>query len=163
MQKYYKVENNTINISDLTTVVYTEVEIDNIINSKYDIHSLNEKYPVECVRYHSQYSVCYIGNESYAIVYYEEDGTYSWSQKCKISALDLNDYLVLEKGILLSTVKELDPNGDYFLTQGLTGRVDIPSVSTHYTQDGYVVEIYYDTIAVGENHPKIINISYYLL
>ena len=162
MKQYYTMTDINKNIHDITSAVYTDVEIDDIINNQYDICSLNEKYPVECVRYRSKYNVCYVGEKSYAILYYEKDGTYSWSQKCKMSELNLNDYLVLEKGMLLSTVNEIDPAGDYFLTQGMTGRTT-PSVSMHYTKDGYVVEIYYDTTAVGENHPKIKHIFYYLL
>ena len=60
MKQYYTMTDINKNIHDITSAVYTDVEIDDIVNNQYDIHSLNEKYPVECVRYRSKYHVCYI-------------------------------------------------------------------------------------------------------
>ncbi|MBO5175462.1 MAG: hypothetical protein J6B84_10020 [Eubacterium sp.] len=53
-----------------------------------------------------------------------------------------NEFEPLTIGQSLSDVQAIDPNGEYWFLY--TGRNDMPWISTHYTTDGFIINITYD-------------------
>ena len=149
MIKYFNQSNADKNIYELASVVYSEEELDDIVNEEYHIDALNDKYPVEVIRsgapYGSEdYSVAYLGKEHYVSMLYGKDGICLGAEKVRISNITLEQFLSIEIGTPLENVKSFDLYGDYDLTEHITGQY-IPLTSIHYSKDGYIVYItYYD-------------------
>ena len=131
------------NIMDITTEVYSEASLRIICAFEGDIHMYNRKYPIECIRNSFDgYRVAYRGSSHIALIWFGADG-----QKEHIRLVEVRntaaDFMELKIGEALKTVRELYPEGTYLFLG--TGRDDAPRVSSHYTTDGYLISIYYDS------------------
>ena len=128
---------------DLTSRIYDDSQLFEIAHFNGSISALGIQYPIECLREHNGiYRVSYLGVEKVAVLIFDDSGnklfgnTYS-SQQLK------SDFGGLVKGQSLQDVQKIDPQGEYFFLY--TGRNDTPKVSSHYTKDGYLITIEYDS------------------
>jgi hypothetical protein len=134
------------NINELINVIYSEEVFLEIHNNHYSIEQLNNKYPIECLRKiedEGYYSAIYKGNNRFYIFYYYDNGekfSYSIEAKYSIESQGLLNSIII--GMSLEDVMVIDENGTY--TFLYTGDIHAPKISTHYTIDGYIVQIYYD-------------------
>ena len=130
-------------IIDLTSTIYTETQLQDIIELDVDLNEYHDVYPIECVRETVQgYRVSYLGESSFAIINFDEYGKKLYANIYTFS-LNRSCFGDLANGDALSSVREFDPNGIY--TFLFTGRNDVPKVSYHYTKDGYLLRIEYDS------------------
>ncbi|MBQ7335989.1 MAG: hypothetical protein IJW92_05915 [Clostridia bacterium] len=129
-------------LTDLASKTYDDSTLLDIVNFDGSSDELNVLYPIECVRKLDDiYRVSYLGEDSVAVLLFDNSGnklsgTIYDNQKSK------SDFAELEKGQSLQKVRELDPNGAYIFLY--TGSVDTPKISSHYTNDGYLITIEYD-------------------
>ena len=128
---------------DLVSKIYDEPQLLEISKFNGSIDELNAQYPIECLREdNGMYRVSYLGNGSIVIFLFDGSGNRlsvsTYSIQLLKSAFD-----ELAKGQPLDEVREIDPNGEYLFLY--TGRNDTPKVSSHYTKDGYLITIEYDT------------------
>lgn len=128
---------------DLVTETYSDTQLLEITQFSGKINELNKQYPIECVRkIENTYRVSYLGDYSVAVIVFDKSGNrilgnvYSMLQSKSV-------FSSLTKGQSLEEVKEIDPKGEYLFLH--TGRNDAPKISTHYTKDGYLITIEYDT------------------
>ena len=127
---------------DLASNIYDEAQLSEIAEFSGSINELNAKYPIECLRAENGiYRASYLGEEGIAVILFDASGN-KISGKIHSAQLSLSDFDRLAKGQLLAEVKAVDPLGDYpFL---YTGRNDAPKLSSHYTEDGYLITVEYD-------------------
>lgn len=144
-----------ISLTELSSKIYSDDQLANIMQFNGLINELNVKYPFECVRKLDEgYRVAYLGNGSILIVVFDESGNKISGNIHRVSK-PKSDFNILSKGQLVESVQEFDPEGDYLFLY--TGRSDVPKISTHYTNDGYIITIEYD------NMNKISNIEIELI
>ena len=129
-------------IKDIIKHVYTDEELEAILQFKGPLSELNSKYPVECLRETEtmKYAI-YCSNNDIVFVYFDLSG----NQKGRSSRFSMQHYSDefqnLQVGDTIDDVLKLDPDGSYlFLYTG----VQLPHGSTHCTKDGYFVFIEYD-------------------
>ncbi len=138
-----KLSSSDVTIVELASHKYNDFELLEIAKFSGNANELNARYPLECVRMiDGGYRVSYLGETSVAVIVFDSNGEYIlggvYSNLCQRS-----DFLDLAIGQPLDRVRTIDPEGDYpFL---YTGRSDTPRVSNHYTKDGYLITIEYDT------------------
>jgi len=153
-----------VNIHQLTTTIYTDDEINELLNSMImDIDTLNDHYPVECIRevdlsgVQEDYYIYYCGISKYVSIYLRKDGT-NWlcyessylDARFDLSYFESN----LMRGTLLRTIEAvIDPYGLYPFRHGGTGGL----WSVHHTSDGYRVVVYYSY----KNGPSDAMVDYY--
>lgn len=146
---FYDISDNSENIIDVVTEIYSDKDMfDKINTEKYNMKELNKLYPVEFTR-RFEYEdslhmdvVTYITSYGYMIFHYDEDGNYIYGDDI-ISEKSLKGFYVLNTGYSVDDVQKFDGNGDFaFLYAGYTGT---PKISFHYTTDGYIVMIHYDS------------------
>ena len=136
-------------VFELTTTRYSDAELNKIKNfvnetqCSYDV--LNEKYPIECTRNGEYYNrVTYVGEENEVLpIYFNDDGTFSYVEpvvKPVLSKAEL--YEAYESCKDAYELMEIDTTGLYWFFS--TADVPDPIVSSHFTTDGYYVDIYYD-------------------
>ncbi len=130
------------NITDLISETYNENQLADIVGFSGTINELDTRYTIECVRkIENGYRVAYCGEFSIGIIIFNNNGKrilgniYSATQS-------KSSFNVLSVGQSLENAKIIDPKGDYIFLY--TGRNDTPKISTHYTNDGYIIKITYD-------------------
>ena len=131
------------NVNSLITTAYSESDLQKICEFEGNIHAYNEAYPIVCIRgFPETYRAAYIGESCVAVIWFDGAG-----QKLLARMFEQNhpvsDYLEIESAEDLETVRNLYPEGDYLFL--FMGRNDVPRTSVHYTTDGYIVYISYDS------------------
>lgn len=129
-------------IWDLSTKVYTDAELESIASFLGTYDKLDEAFPVECVRQSANPTgrVAYLGNQKVVVIPFVNDGTLLSGHIFTMES-ELETFLTLRIGDNLTSVRAVDPQGNYpFLYTG----VDAPKISTHCTTDGYYISITYD-------------------
>ncbi len=150
-----KLSRQDISLIELSSNIYSDDQLTNIMQFSGSMSELNTKYPFECVRKLDEgYRVAYLGDSSILIVILDESGNKILGNIHSVSK-PKSDFNILSKGQLLESVQDFDPEGDYLFLY--TGRSDVPKISTHYTNDGYIITIEYD------NMNKISNIEIELI
>ena len=131
------------NMNDLVSQIYDESQLNVILQFNGNINQLNDIYPIECLRKVGEhYRASYVGNNSIAIIVFDKSGKKLTGNIFSTQCLKA-DFDELEKGKSLDNVKNIDPKGEYLFLY--TGRNDTPRISSHYTKDGYLITIEYDT------------------
>ena len=126
---------------DLASTTYDESQLLEIVKFSGSIDELNTQYPIECIRVDSgTYRVSYLGDESIAVLLYDDSGDKLFGNVYSTQRLR-SDFYGLVKCQSLEEVRAVDPDGEYLFLY--TGRNDTPKVSSHYTKDGYVITIEY--------------------
>lgn len=127
---------------DLSSVIYDEQQILEIVNFNGSINEINTKYPIECLREdNGRYRASYLGDGCIAVIFFDNSGNKLLGNIYSPQLLKA-DFDGLKKGQLIEEVKRMDPRGKYLFLY--TGRNDIPKTSSHCTQDGYFITIEYD-------------------
>lgn len=138
----FTVSDSNENIINLVTTIYSNDQLDEIKNNNNDIKQLALKYPIQCLRKKdSYYQVIYRGDEKILISVFNIDGNKILSQIYNTSEVS-STFDVLSVGYNIDEVQKVDPLGDY--TFLYTGRNDVPHISYHYTNDGYIIQITYN-------------------
>lgn len=144
----FKVLDETKNIIDVINKTYSNKDMFNEINTKkYTLDELNKIYPIEFAKKNIiagdlHFNVAYITSSGYIILYYDESGNYIYGKDIITEKL-LKDFDVLNIGDSINDVENIDENGDFlFLYTGYSG---VPKISQHYTIDGYMVTIHYNS------------------
>lgn len=128
---------------DLTSKIYDEPQLSELIKFNGLIDELNDQYPIECLREDNGiYRVAYLGDGSIAVLLFDNSGNKFWGNIYNTQLLK-SDFEGLTKGKPLEEVRRIDPNGEFLFLY--TGRNNTPKVSSHYTKDGYLITIEYDT------------------
>ena len=128
---------------DLASKIYDEPQLLELAKFNGSIDELNTQYPIECLREdNGTYRVAYLGIGSIAVLLFDNYGNRYWGNIYDTQLLK-SDFEVLTKGQLLEEVRKIDPNGEFLFLY--TGRNDTPKVSSHYTKDGYLITIEYDS------------------
>ncbi len=129
-------------IVDLASKTYNETELSELAKFNGSLTELNIKYPIECLREdNGMYRVSYLGDESIVILLFDSSGNKVLGSTYN-SQLLKSDFDGLVKGQSLDEVRAIDPDGEYLFLY--TGRNDTPKISSHYTNDGYLITIEYD-------------------
>lgn len=129
---------------DLTSKVYDESQLLEIIKFDGSINELNHEYPIECLREdNGTYRASYLGDGSVAVLIFDDSGDKLLSNIYKTELLKSN-FVELVRGKSLEDVRVIDPDGEYLFLYA--GRNDTPKVSSHYTKDGYLITIKYDDL-----------------
>ena len=127
---------------DLASKIYDETELLELTKFNGSLNELNIKYPIECFRENNgMYRASYLGDGSIAIFLFDGSGNKILGSTHSTQLLK-SDFNGLVKGQSLDEVRAIDPNGEYLFLY--SGRNDIPKVSSHYTKDGYLINIEYD-------------------
>lgn len=130
----------------LGTEIYSDSQLQRIVQYNRDINKLNERYPIECIRGNDNiYRVSYLGDSSIAVILFDAVGNKVMGNAYSTLTMKL-DFDDLNKGQSLEDVQKIDSKGDYSFLY--TGRDDVQKVSTHYTKDGYLISIEYDAANV---------------
>ena len=140
---------------DLASKTYGETELLELMKFDGLLNELNVKYPIECLREdNGMYRVSYLGDESVVIFLFDGSGNKLFGRTYSTQLLK-SDFDKLLKGQSLDEVRAIDPNGEYLFLY--TGRTDTPRVSSHYTKDGYLITIEYNTsnVVTGINEELI--------
>ena len=141
-----KIEISSSNKSliDLASKTYDESTLLKLVNFDGTINELNAQYPIECLRqYDGIYRASYLGDDCVAIFIFNDITSNEYFSKVYHLQLLKSNFDELVIGQTLDEVIEIDPNGEYLFLY--SGRNDTPQVSTHYTKDGYLITIEYDT------------------
>ena len=144
-----KLSPNEKSIFELTSVVYSIDELNNISQFEGTMKRLNEKYPIECVREtNSGYTITYRGENSFLLIEYDDRNSHLEKVYSKIYSysFDKSFYDKIDLGSSFDNIKSIDPNGDYdFINmRGYLGS-DPPLKSFHVTSDGFLVCFTYDS------------------
>ena len=129
------------NILDCVTKRYSVEELNAICEDFDTITELHQQYPIEFGRSTDDGGfVAYLGENHIAILYFDMQGMKNYGRVSTLSVKKecFEDII----GTQVNKVQEIDPNGSYlflYITHS-----DVSKVSTHYTEDGYLVELTYD-------------------
>ena len=129
-------------IWELSTKEYTDSELESIASFRGTYDKLDEAFPVACVRQSANQMgrVAYLGKQKVVVIPFENDGTLLLGHIFTTES-ELETFLTLRMGDNLTSVRAMDPQGNYpFLYTG----TDNPKISTHCTTDGYYISITYD-------------------
>ena len=130
-------------IGALASKTYDDAQLLEISQFDGSLNELNAQYPAECVREENGlYRVSYLGSESVAALLFDGAGNRLLGRVYS-AQLQKADFDAISAGQSLDDVLRLDPNGEYLFL--FAGRNDLPRVSTHYTKDGYIISVEYDT------------------
>lgn len=146
---FHDISDSSENIIDVVTETYSDRDMfDKIDTEKYSLKELNELYSIEFIRKYKRADDSYVDNVvymtsyGYIILYYDKSGNYEFG-KDVIVEKSLKDFYVLNTGYSVDNMQKFDKNGNFsFLYTGYTGT---PKISTHYTTDGYMVTVHYDS------------------
>ena len=137
-----KISDPQKNVLELLTDEYSEEQLDNIDSFANNFDALNDEFPVQCIRKNeSGYQVIYRSTHSILIVYFDLNYNKTFSRKFS-ALMRKSEFDVISIGQSIDEVRDFDSNGDYLFLY--TGRADFPKISSHYTSDGYLIEITYD-------------------
>lgn len=128
-------------VFELVTKTYSYEQLKDIWMCADTITELNEKYSIECLREtNGEYRAVYAGKNNYTALFFDIDGKMTGGWVYKISPKK-SEFADIREGMTVSEVQEIDPFGWYmFLYSGS----DLPKISMHFTQDGYLLTIKYD-------------------
>lgn len=128
---------------DLTSRIYEDSQLLEIVKFSGAINELDAQYPIECLRVSSEiYRVAYLGAEKVAILLFDDSGNKLFGNIYSAQRLK-SDFSRLEKGQSLQDAQKIDPQAEYLFLY--TGRNDTSKTSSHYTKDGYLITIEYDS------------------
>ena len=128
---------------ELASTTYDESQLLNIIQFEGTINELNAQYPIECIRkVKGGYRVSYLGDLSVAVIFFDNVGSKILGRVYSMVRLK-SEFSDLTKGQSIETVQKIDPTGEYLFLY--SGRNDLPRISTHYTRDGSLITIEYDS------------------
>lgn len=131
-------------LHDLSSKIYEKEELSKIAVFNGSIEQLNKEYPIECIRNNNgAYRVVYLGEEDIAVLLFDSDGN-KYRGSIYTVRLTKNDFEHLTEGLTLEDVRKVDPDGEYLFLY--TGRNDTPRLSSHYTKDGFLITIEYDSL-----------------
>lgn len=137
-----KISPSDKSIIDLTSRIYDDSQLLEIVKFSGSISELNIQYPIECLRDNSGiYRVSYLGDGNIAILLFDDSGNKLLGNIYGAEQLK-SAFDGLVQGQSLEDVRKIDPEGEYLFLY--TGRNDTPKVSSHYTKDGYLITIEYD-------------------
>lgn len=140
-----------ISIMDLAACIYYDSVLSEIAQFEGPMAELNTKHPIECIReVNDFYRISYLGDSKIAVLIFDKSGNKLMGGIHNLHLLR-DDFEGLREGQSLNEVKSIDPDGEYLFLY--TGRNDAPRVSSHYTQDGYLITIEYDdtNVIIGIN------------
>lgn len=139
---------------ELATKIYSDSELEEIVQFEGTVAELNEQYPVECVKKYVNdsgdlwYLVSYLGNSSIVAINFDDNGN-RWDLDevvyHPLQSKAVFDDLVIGRDTM-EDVQKIDPQGDYLLTSG-----GMFCLSAHCTTDGYLLRILYE----WDNHEYI--------
>lgn len=136
-----KISDINMNMRELITMEYSKEELDFINELDKNIYDLNTEFPIECVREtKSGFRVTYSENECILELFFDQQGNKTFGKIYNLSKEKSSFDEIIGESV--ENVKAIDPMGDY--TFLYTGRNDIELLSTHYTEDGYLIKIIYD-------------------
>lgn len=146
---FYDISDGSVNIIDVVTETYSGKDMfDEIDTKKYTLDELNNKYPVEFIKKYkcaddSYFDLAaYMTAEGYIILHYDESGNYTFGENV-IAEKMLKDFYVLNTSDSVDDVQKFDQNGKFSFLYA--GDINIPKISNHYTTDGYMIMIYYNS------------------
>lgn len=140
----YETSPSNKSILDLANKIYNEPQLFEIVKFNGSMNELNAQYPIECLRENNGiYRASYLGDGNIAVLLFDNSGNKLWGN-IYTTQVSKSDFDGLKKGQVLEEVRILDPNGEYLFLY--TGRNDTPKVSSHYTNDGYLITIEYDSL-----------------
>lgn len=128
---------------DLTSTIYDDSQLTELSKFGGSIEELDAKYPIQCLRENNgAYRVSYRGKEKIAVLLFDNIGNKLLGNvySCKLLK---SDFANVTKGQLLEDIRKIDPDGEYLFLY--TGRNDAPKTSSHYTKDGFLITIEYDS------------------
>lgn len=143
----FKVLDESTNIIDIISEKYSEDMFKEIQKHKYTLDELDKIYPIEFIKKYTNkddvyFDIAYIISNGYVILHYDSSGNYVFGEKA-VAERRLNEFDALSIGDSIDDVEKIDENGKFtFLYTGYTGT---PKISYHYTVDGYIVMIHYDS------------------
>ena len=136
------------NAFELIQHVYTDEELDEIDTQAQELtlKELHARYPVECLRYVGDESICYIcyytSQDRILREYYDADGELLPVYNHVLTLFDDETVAAISVGESVSQVMERIPDGDYtFLYASWS---EFPKISQFYTYSGYCVTVRYD-------------------
>ena len=142
-------------IIELSSTVYDNNQLTEIMAFNGSLFDLHQRYPVECIRRRDNIQrVSFLGKDSVLILSYDASGSLIVGNIYPIEKYKV-DFDSFQAGQPLSEVLTLDPNGTYLFLN--TGRNDVPRQSRHYTRDGFIVTFTYD------NANMIVSIEYEII
>lgn len=131
-----------INITELITIRYSNEQLEKIKAFDGNIDELNVKYPIQCLRkIDDNYNVLFLSEDKILLVVYNEDGVRLFCYIYNLSK-EAAAFEYINIGDPIEKVQKIDPFGEFLFLYA--GRNDIPHNSTHYTNDGFFIQISYD-------------------
>lgn len=131
----FEVSSQDKNAKELTTTVYSDSELSDIVSFAGSAEELNKEYPIECVRKtDAGYRITYRGETDWAIITLDGSWEILNGNVCKMSR-SKTYFDVFSAGVSVEDVQAIDPDGDYSAAT---------QKSVHYTSDGYLITIEYD-------------------
>ena len=119
-----------------------QINQNNILNDA-SLSDLEKKCDVQFLDGDSPEKTAVVTGETQALViHYDEDGKLQF-QKTYSLIPSSKDFDGLSENESINSVMAIDPTGDYGVLY--TGRNDTPRLSYHFTQDGYCIEVSYDS------------------
>ena len=129
-------------ISEITSRVYDDATLLEIVGFNGTMNELDSQYPIECLRMDGdRYRCAFLGQRQVAIVLFDSSGNKLLGKIHKLQNFK-SDFNELVVGCSLEDVQKVDPNGEYLFLY--TGRNDTPRISSHYTEDGWLITIKYN-------------------
>lgn len=125
-------------LTELDDRIYTDEELDSIINYSAPLKELIAEFSAKCIRLdsNSMYRISFRGVDHVAVMQYDKEGRFVSGTKHKLSVS--KNELDIQIGKSLESVMAKDPDGEYLFLY--TGRNN-QRYSSHYTMDGYLIII----------------------
>lgn len=138
IEKNYNLSDAEENINNLINTIYSNDELEKILEQTYTLESLKSFYPIECFReYYGGYKAVYSSEDKFLVIIFDNLGNKEFS--CIYLKSANSEFLDrIDENTSYDDVMKLDKNGNYLATSSL------PYHTTHYTEDGYFVSIEYD-------------------
>lgn len=137
-----QISNKQKSLFSLITTVYSDVQLEEMSELNMNFEELNEQYPIQCVRQdRDDYRIVYRSEDAVLLIYFDQNGEKLVSEKRKLSKIK-SDFDNVKEGQSIDEIKQLDDSGDYIFLY--TGRIDVKKISSHYTCDGYLIQISYN-------------------
>jgi len=143
MQEGVQVSDEDKSINDLLTTIYSNTQLEEMDDLDLPLEEMHKKYPIQCLRENSnKYRVSYRSESDILVISFDlVDGRKRFSLKWPFSKRTSSELLELEVGAYVYDIMEFDENGDYYFLSAGDSKTKI---STHYTLDGYLIELTFD-------------------
>ncbi len=141
----FQVSPDNLTAFELIKTIYSDEQLSDIYQLNEGLDGLNEHYPIECLRYNEitdSYYATFLSPEKLVYLGFQSDGKMWMKDMAHISPSKAY-FDKLDIGQSLDDVQKLDPEANYYFLK--TGRTDAPTTSTHYTEDGWIIVIEYNT------------------